>query len=123
MNKGHKTKIIQLRKTYPHLRNHEIAKIVGCGTSYVSHICTDTGLGTSKSHTDWEPSYRRIRKEQPELNYRQIAEVLGAHHSVIFRIEKRLEPNRESVRALGVAAARAGLTVQQIQELANARHA
>ena len=120
-----KQMIVELRTKKPWLSYREIAELAGCSKSWVGAFCHEAGLGRwrGKKQKDWTPEYLRVRAEHPEWSYRKVAAYLGANHSTLYRIERRHFPgHRDSIVALGEAAARAGLTLQQIEAMADARH-
>jgi DNA-binding XRE family transcriptional regulator len=115
--------VVRVRKEKPDLTYKQIAKEVGCSHIYVQQICFEEGIGRGSRKTQWKADYLRLRALHPAWTANRIAEELGANRSTIYRLKERYEPEFEGVTKLGRAAMRAGLTVRQIEEMANARHA
>lgn len=120
-NKGFKPKIAHLRRTQRGLSYKQIAERVGCSIRSVSRVCLEIGLPIRRPRKDWTADYLRLAEAHPDWSYRRIADELDANPSTIWAVEKRV--GRVSAFALGIAAARAGLTLQQIEAMGNARHA
>jgi hypothetical protein len=72
-----------------------------------------------------------LRQSDPDLKYKEIAARLGCAENTVaqvcsqtgLRAGYRRAEDFSSVLKLGYAAKRVGLTLQQIEEIANARHA
>lgn len=118
-----KQQIIALRMSEPSLNYRQIAERIGCSRETVRNVCQMSGLGIGPPLKDWKPDYIRVRRDHPGWSVHQLAKYLGAHKSTIWRLERDHNPNLQSVQLLGQAAARAGLTVAQIEAMANARNA
>jgi hypothetical protein len=71
-----------------------------------------------------------LRKAKPHLEYHEIAEMIGCRYNTVSKVcsETGLRVGRVrsvkfgNVLRLGWAAMHAGLTVKQIEAMANARH-
>jgi DNA-directed RNA polymerase specialized sigma24 family protein len=124
-----KEQVVALRRSEPELTYREIAARIGCTESTVIRSCMNTGLLRPRPET-FKARIIALRKSEPDLKYREIAAILGCAESTVSDVCCRavLKSGKQSqlqsaVLRLGHAAYRLGLTVQQIQEMANARHA
>jgi hypothetical protein len=118
-----KDQIVKLRKEHPDMLYREIAHHVGCSLGMVYKICSTLKIGRSVVEKRWADDYWRVRREHPEWTGHQIAKWLGTSSATIYRVQRSREPNRVSPVELGREAARAGLTLEQIRAIADARHA
>ena len=122
-NRGITDAVLKLRKEQPDLLYKQIAAIVGCPETTVQTACYRAGVGRRRvPQKKWKEAYLSLRKLHPSWNATKIAKQLGANRSTIYKIMARCEPDACVIR-LGRAAMQAGLTIRQIQEMANARHA
>jgi transposase len=115
-----KSRIVKLRLEQPNLSYRQVAAIIGCSKHSVSRTCFDTGLQSGRGVLSLKDAYLRVREEHPDWSGHKIAKHLGCSSATVYRWENRI--GRERIIALGEAAARAGLTVKQIEGMANARH-
>lgn len=125
-----KEQIIALRQGEPALTYKEIAGRVGCDHSHVIRVCMDNGLLRERAST-YKAQIVALRQAEPHLLYREIAARIGCKETTVSDVCHRTQLKSgyrsdgqlgNAVR-LGYAAIRAGLTLQQIEGMTNARHA
>lgn len=116
-----KAKIAKLRMEQPHLSYSQIATIVGCPKGSVSRVCSYIGLGAKRGNKSMRDAYMQARKDHPDWSPLRISKHIGCCYTTAFRWEKRMNDHRDKFLDLGRAAARAGLTIKMIEEMANAR--
>lgn len=79
----------------------------------------------------WKEKIIALRLAEPGMTYQEIADRLGCKygtvsgtcHKVDLQCGRKAPENFSETLKLGYAARRAGLTVQQIEGMADARHA
>ena len=116
-----KAQIVALRKSDPDLSYKEISLRVGCARSTVRYYCSIEGVAKAVPPKRWKEKYFEIRDKHPDWRIPQIAKELGVLPSTLYGIQKRSDLGYQSVAELGRAAVRAGLTIQQIEAMANGR--
>lgn len=126
--RGIKQKVVQLRLSEPTLTYAEIAERLGTVRGYVQDICTMTGVGcgykgTRPRPSKYLPAFLRVHREHPEWGALKISRAIGCSASLAHGLLKRHGADRTDIMRVGAAALAAGLTLQQIEAIANARHA
>ena len=117
-----KIQIVRIRTNEPDVTYREIAERVGCSRATVRYVCSLEGVTRAEPPKRWKEKYFEIRDKHPDWRIPRIAKELGVGPSTLYGIQKRSDLSYQSVAELGRAAVRAGLTVQQIEAMANARH-
>jgi hypothetical protein len=126
--RGIKQKVVALRLSEPTLTYEEIAERIGTKRGYVQSICAMTGVGCGYKGTRTRPSkyldaFLAVHRENPEWGALKIARAIGCPRSLAHTLLKRHGSSRTDIIRVGAAALAAGFTVQQIEAMANARHA
>lgn len=113
-------KILLVRKLTPALTYKEVARAVGCSAQYVQQVCYEERAGRGRKKRRWKEKYLAIRQQHPTWTTNQIAAEMKAPRSYIYRLATALG-HEEGIRQLGLAARRAGLTLNQIEGMAHGR--
>lgn len=117
----YKDHVIALRQSEPDLSYDQIASRVGCSYSTVKWVCSVGGLSKGPTPNKWKAKYFAMREAHPDWTIYRIAKELGVRPSTLYGLKLRSDPDYANVMALGRAAVAAGLTIKQIEGMANAR--
>jgi hypothetical protein len=120
-----KQRVIELRLARPTLKLSEIAELVGTSRKYVQLICCLAGIGAPpRPSSRFLPAFLVVQREHPEWGSVKIARAIGCAPSMAHHLQKKYgKTSRPDTMKLGAAAHAAGLTLEQLKVLANARHA
>ena len=119
-----KCRVVTLRQAEPDLSIEQIAERIGCAAHTVRLVCAETGLAfpSRRKVARYVERYTALRNANPHWSVPQLARELGITPQALYDYRRRHEPEVTVLR-LGLAARDAGLTIQQIRAMADARHA
>lgn len=124
--RGIKQKVLDLRLAKPQLKYEEIAGIVGTSRRYVQLVCCLGGIGTGPQPkpSKYLGAFLRVQQEHPDWGSHRIARAIGCAPSLAYHLQKKYgRASRADIARLGAEAMAAGITLQIVQAVANARHA